>query len=563
MHKMRIRRIATVLLMLFLLTLVPVHEPVFAQSTSVTRIAGEDRYETAVTISQNSYGSASTVILVSGEGFADALAAGPLSYRLSAPILLVRSSGVPKVVIDEVQRLGATRIIIIGGEAAIGDRHVARAFPRMTRTRLAGENRYETAAKVVRYMGVAKIGITTGQNFPDGLSAGPYLGKQGAGLALSNGTSVHASLRGYTQSYAFGGKEVVNTPQFNGRRLEGIDRYLTALAVAKDGYPNTNTVILASGTDYPDALSAVSLAKKHNAPILLTNGQTLRGEIRDYIKGKHLIVIGGGAAISDAHIQDITKAPAPKPQPTPKPTPQPTPQPSPSRPYPVDDQGYTILSGEKELRDFMLDAFNRYETNIKLRYGTRRTNLLNDVYPMIYGTYIFGQLGGGSDCKVSTNMNPVGYDCTIDYVASPEELVATERYINDIARRIKAESNDPWRQLELSHIHMATTFNYDRTLTIYDVPTFVKTKSGVCYAYAWYYGKLLETMGFEVNYIESGYASYEPGGPAGHHAWVEVKYNGRWYTTDPTWSAYGNASTVNWRYFMMDEKTAIQTHKKD
>ncbi|MHB1407790.1 MAG: cell wall-binding repeat-containing protein, partial [Desulfitobacteriaceae bacterium] len=58
-------------------------------------------------------------------------------------------------------------------------------------------------------------------------------------------------------------------------RIAGQDRYATAAAIAQEGWAQSNYAILAFGENYPDALSAAPLARKLDAPILLTESISL------------------------------------------------------------------------------------------------------------------------------------------------------------------------------------------------------------------------------------------------------------------------------------------------
>ena len=62
-------------------------------------------------------------------------------------------------------------------------------------------------------------------------------------------------------------------------RLSGADRYATAVAVA-GAIGNPGTVLLATGTNFPDALSAGPAAAHLGGAVLLTNGSTLPGPCR-------------------------------------------------------------------------------------------------------------------------------------------------------------------------------------------------------------------------------------------------------------------------------------------
>lgn len=85
------------------------------------RIAGSDRYTTAVAISQEAFpNSASAVYLARADAFADALAGSSLTDK--GPILLVPQCGtVPPAVIAEVNRLQPLTVKALGGPGAVCD----------------------------------------------------------------------------------------------------------------------------------------------------------------------------------------------------------------------------------------------------------------------------------------------------------------------------------------------------------------------------------------------------------------------------------------------------------
>lgn len=87
---------------------------------STGRLAGGDRYSTAVAISKNVFpNGAPIVFLARADAFADALAGGTLTR---GPILLVPQCGpVPEVVKAEVRRLGAMEVVALGGPGAVCD----------------------------------------------------------------------------------------------------------------------------------------------------------------------------------------------------------------------------------------------------------------------------------------------------------------------------------------------------------------------------------------------------------------------------------------------------------
>ena len=88
------------------------------------------------------------------------------------------------------------------------------------------------------------------------------------------------------------------------QRLFGASRYLTAVAISQDGWPKgAETVVLARGNNYADALAGVPLAYQEHAPILLTNSLSLSPETKTEItrlNAEKVIILGGTGAISGA-----------------------------------------------------------------------------------------------------------------------------------------------------------------------------------------------------------------------------------------------------------------------
>lgn len=89
-------------------------------------------------------------------------------------------------------------------------------------------------------------------------------------------------------------------------RIEGTDRYETAVKLSQDKWESSQYVVLASGQDFPDALCASPLAKKYNAPILLTHKDSIDDKTMQEIKRlspKNAYIVGGTGAISGS-VQD-------------------------------------------------------------------------------------------------------------------------------------------------------------------------------------------------------------------------------------------------------------------
>ncbi|OSA71319.1 cell surface protein [Clostridium botulinum] len=94
-------------------------------------------------------------------------------------------------------------------------------------------------------------------------------------------------------------------------KMPGKDRYETAANVATDNWKEgTENVIIASGEGYADSLSASVLAKKLNAPIILTQSGELHKSAKEALKtlkAKNLYVIGGNASVSQSIRDDLKR----------------------------------------------------------------------------------------------------------------------------------------------------------------------------------------------------------------------------------------------------------------
>lgn len=86
---------------------------------SVERLAGQDRFETAVAINARFFPGSQDALLASGYGFADALAGAPLAGMLAAPLYLTRPDCVPEPVLLDLWEVGATTVTLVGGPAVI------------------------------------------------------------------------------------------------------------------------------------------------------------------------------------------------------------------------------------------------------------------------------------------------------------------------------------------------------------------------------------------------------------------------------------------------------------
>jgi len=300
--------------------------------TTLPRIAGNDRYETAVCISEKGWDSASTVILARGDDFPDALAGAPLAYKYNAPILLTGSSSLNSKTSDEIKKLKATRCIILGGTGAISDTVKSELEIIMgpnSVDRIDGANRYETASEIAKEVDpVSKTAIiASGLNFPDALSISSYAAKNQVPILLVPNDRVTAdvesvlSTRGITKTIIVGGTGAVSQDiedwlrnnSYNPERISGANRFETSALIAGEYFSAPTCAYVATGADFPDALSAACLAAKKSAPIVLVEKDSLPTDISSYIRVyasglEEVILLGGNVPITDDVVREICAA---------------------------------------------------------------------------------------------------------------------------------------------------------------------------------------------------------------------------------------------------------------
>ncbi len=249
----------------------------------------------------------------------------PLAHALNAPILLVRSSKLDADTIAEIQRLGANKVIILGGELAI-DGSVVTVLKNMGLDvdRIAGKSRFDTAVEIAK-----RLEQTTGRKpteaffafshgYADALSIGAAAAARKAPIlyiaadgVLSDNTKAYFQTAGIKNAFVLGGTLAISDSAegniraagaVNVQRVSGKTRYDTCIEINKtfeDSFGGRN-ICIATGTNFPDALAGGVFAAENSAPLVLvpdklTDVQT--GYINS-VKPENIYIFGGEAAVS-------------------------------------------------------------------------------------------------------------------------------------------------------------------------------------------------------------------------------------------------------------------------
>ncbi len=187
--------------------------------------------------------------------------------------------------------------------------------------RVKGKNRYATSFAIAdatkQKMGVDRFDsviIAYGENFADAL-AGSYLAKvKNAPIIMASGKDANnreiknyldANLSATGNVYILGGTAAV--PQstedmlagYNVKRIKGKTRYDTNIEILKEAGVTNQEIIVATGTNFADSLSASAVGK----PILLVDGKKgLTDTQKNYLDGlstEKFYIIGGTGAVGE------------------------------------------------------------------------------------------------------------------------------------------------------------------------------------------------------------------------------------------------------------------------
>lgn len=290
------------------------------------RLAGGDRYATAAAISAATFSpGVDGLVVATGTTFADALAGAAAAARVGGPLLLVTSTSVPSATAAELQRLDPQHVYVLGGPGAVSDAVMSTvgAYTMPTPgavTRLFGTDRYATAAAISSALfdpGTDWAFVATGENFPDGLAAGPAAGLLGAPILLVHDDSVPPSTAAELVRLApehivvVGGTGVVSNSVYAAlasyagsgiERVSSADRYATAAAVSARFFaPGVVAAFAATGVNFPDALSAGSAAAASAGPMLLVKYGSVpapTGGEFDRVNPNDIYIAGGTGVIS-------------------------------------------------------------------------------------------------------------------------------------------------------------------------------------------------------------------------------------------------------------------------
>lgn len=294
----------------------------FTTGVEFERLYGSNRFKTSVAISKDGFTKSDYVVLATGEDFPDALCAAPLAAKYGAPILLTSKDSLSIEVDNEISRLEAKEVFIVGGTGVISDNiRISLQNKGIKVTRISGVNRYETSLEVAKYIEnpSKEVFIATGENYPDALSIAAYAGSNQIPILLTNKNKLSSNISNFiknemiTKSYVIGGTGVISNNVLNSlpspERIGGSNRYETNYNILARFPFFYGETYFATGLKFADALAGAALAAVLNNPIILVDDSMPNYIVEAIKENRDMIVmkkiLGGTGAVSDNIIKRI------------------------------------------------------------------------------------------------------------------------------------------------------------------------------------------------------------------------------------------------------------------
>jgi len=397
---------------------------------NIVRLWGTTAIDTSIDISGEwAAGSTTYAVIATGRSFPDALAGVPLAYALNAPILLTGNakSGLEAGVKDELARLRVTHVIILGGTAAIRSSIQTDLKKKYTVERLGGTTCYDTAVLIAKKLKQVRKAASTplvflvdGTHYPDASSVSPVAARLGAPIVFGSGSTkaLNSSTKKYLTTekpatiHVIGGTSAVSQKAMDDAwaaanaktvtRIAGTTLYDTNVSVFRQWrslFSSGGAITLATGRNFPDALTGGVLAAKLKAPLFLVDGQgtTINADVRaaaTSLAADTAYIFGGALAVTDDMASGTVIVDATNPAPPPPPT-SPYIQTVTSKQFVVVQapSGHSVIEGTTTDGTYIYAAYAKSGAtvpDIALRKFDMKGNVLN--------TVVFGnQLGNAND----------------------------------------------------------------------------------------------------------------------------------------------------------------------
>ncbi len=305
------------------------------------RVSGSNRYMTAEYCAFKAFpNGAENAIVVSGQGWADALVGVPLAYKLGAPIILADGKTLDPSTSEALWYLNVQNVCILGGSKSVSktiekkltegdkpekvDPNVY--YPTYNTSRISGKDRYDTAVSIAKRLqeetkkAPETVFFVSASNFADALSVSTVAAlKEAPVLYINQAGVLDSSTKAYLKScknsiknaYVIGGKKAIADKALSQikpyvaktgkvERIAGANRYDTCVKVnQKFASCFGDDICMATGNNFPDALAGGVLAANLKAPMMLV-GNNLEASQKSYFTKRNTetyYLLGGESVV--------------------------------------------------------------------------------------------------------------------------------------------------------------------------------------------------------------------------------------------------------------------------
>lgn len=280
--------------------------------TIENKLAGSDRYKTAVEVSKKGWTTSKNAIIVNSGSIVDALSVTPLAKLYDAPILLTEKNSLNIDTRQELERLGVEKAYIIGLSNSVSENVNTQLKSINIQTeRIGGNDRHLTALNVAEKIksmtDITEIAVVNGYT---GLSDAVSIASVAATKSMAilpmptNGTTTFDNFinsNSIKKSYVIGSNSSISSQVENklpsSERIGGIDRNETNAKVIQKFFTENqykNVFVSKNGINKQDqlidALAVGVLAAKENSPVLIV-GNSLNSSQKAIFQNKKANII--------------------------------------------------------------------------------------------------------------------------------------------------------------------------------------------------------------------------------------------------------------------------------
>lgn len=254
-----------------------------------------------------------------------------MAKKYDAPILLTSKEKLNAVTLNEIKRLKAKTVYIVGGEGAISN-DVEKEIKKLgvDAKRIGGNDRFQTSVEIAKVVGIKnEIALATGLNYADALSFSSIAANKNIPILLVNKNYIPKDVKQILNNpdikkiYVIGGNGAISEGALKGlnniERIAGQDRYETNTKIMDyfSADINKDSIFTAIGgpgeKDFADALTAAAYAGKKSSFVAITQkygNEKVEKAVKQKIKPSTRIYSVGGQAVLTNKAIDGFKVPA-------------------------------------------------------------------------------------------------------------------------------------------------------------------------------------------------------------------------------------------------------------